>query len=99
MLYEVITQEAFQPFRTRRVAQLSQRFRLDLAYALARHVELLADFLERVIGIHLDAEAHAQHLGLPGGEAVQDVLGDELEAGIQGCVRRGQGGLVLDEVV
>jgi hypothetical protein len=41
--------------------QLAQRLGLDLADALAGHRELLADFLQRVIGVHADAEAHAQH--------------------------------------
>src|SRR5256885_9343736 len=30
-------------------------------YAFARHRELLADFLQRVVGVHADAKAHAQH--------------------------------------
>ena len=41
--------------------QLAQRLGLDLANALAGHRELLADFLQRVIGVHADAEAHAEH--------------------------------------
>jgi hypothetical protein len=43
--------------------QLAQRFGLDLADAFARHRELLADFFQRVVGVHADAdaEAHAQH--------------------------------------
>src|SRR5678815_5936654 len=53
-----------QLVRAARVLELADRLRLDLADALARHVELLADFLQRVVGRHLDAEAHAQDLGL-----------------------------------
>src|SRR5258708_6373710 len=41
--------------------QLAQRLGLDLADALAGNRELLADFLQRVVGVHADAEAHAQH--------------------------------------
>ena len=41
--------------------QLAQRLRLDLPNPLARHRELLADFFERVVSIHTDAEPHAQH--------------------------------------
>ena len=37
--------------------ELAQRFRLDLADALAGDRELLADFLQRVVGVHADAEA------------------------------------------
>jgi len=40
-----------------RVAQLAQRLGLDLTDALARDIELLADFLEGVVGVHVDAEA------------------------------------------
>src|SRR2546430_1981014 len=35
------------------------RFRFDLPNTLSRHRELLADFFERVVGVHADAEAHA----------------------------------------
>src|SRR3546814_3541529 len=41
--------------------QLPKRLRLDLADTFTRHAELLADFFQRVIGVHADAEAHAQH--------------------------------------
>ncbi len=59
-----LIEEALESLRARGVPQLPQRLGLDLAYALARDVELLADFLERVVGGHLDAEAHAQHFRL-----------------------------------
>ena len=38
--------------------QLTQSLRLNLPDPLARHRELLADFLERVIREHPNAEAH-----------------------------------------
>ena len=41
--------------------QLAERLGLDLANAFARHRELLADFFQRMIGVHADPEAHAQH--------------------------------------
>src|SRR3990167_4067691 len=50
--------------RTRRVLEFADGLGLDLADALAGDVELLADLFQRVVGRHLDAEAHAQHLGL-----------------------------------
>src|SRR3546814_1621892 len=53
------------------VLQLPERLGLDLADALAGHRELLADFLEGVVGVHADAEAHAQHAFLARGEARQ----------------------------
>src|SRR5579864_3773772 len=43
------------------VLELAQRLGLDLADALAGDRELLADFLEGVVGVHADAEAHPQH--------------------------------------
>ena len=56
-----VVQEAPELSGARGVLELAQRLRLDLADALARHAELLADLLERVVGVHADAEAHAQH--------------------------------------
>ena len=41
--------------------QLPERLRFDLADTFAGDRELLADFFERVVGVHADAEAHAQH--------------------------------------
>ena len=55
----VIHQETAQLLAAARVPELTQRLGLDLADALARHIELLADFLEGVVGIHVDAKAHA----------------------------------------
>jgi hypothetical protein len=43
------------------VLELAQRLRPDLPDALARHAELLAHLLRRVIGIHADAEADVQN--------------------------------------
>src|SRR5499427_691501 len=55
-------EERAELFRAARMAQLAQRLGLDLADALARDVELLADLFQRVVGVHVDAEAHAQNL-------------------------------------
>src|ERR1700730_18390721 len=52
----VIHQEAAQLLAAARVAELAQRLGLDLTDAFARDVELLADFLESVVGVHVDAE-------------------------------------------
>src|SRR5712692_1779402 len=54
-------QEAPQHLRARRMLELAQRLRLDLADALARHRELQADLLERMVAVETDAETHAQH--------------------------------------
>ena len=66
-------EEAAQLLRAARMAQLAQRLGLDLADALAGDVELLADFFQRVVGVHVDAEAHAQHLGLARRQAGEHV--------------------------
>ena len=41
--------------------QLAQGLCLDLANTLAGNAELLANFLERVIGVHADAKTHTQN--------------------------------------
>src|SRR5690606_24075386 len=56
-------EEALQLVRAAGVAELAKGLGLDLADPLAGDVELLADLLQRVVGAHLDAEAHAQDLG------------------------------------
>src|SRR6185312_4532371 len=56
-----VVEKAAQLAAPARVLELAQRLGLDLADALARHVELLADLLERMVGVHADAEAHPQH--------------------------------------
>src|SRR5665213_3972957 len=91
-------EEAAQLFRARRVPQLAQRLRLDLANALARDVELLADLFQRVVGVHLDAEAHPQHLRLARRQRVEDVLADIAQARVDRGVGRRHRRLVLDEV-
>ena len=80
------------------MAQLAQGLGFDLADALAGDVELLADFFQRVVGVHFDAEAHAQHLGFPRRQRIEDFLGDAAQAGVHRRIGRGQGELVLDEV-
>src|SRR3954465_1320657 len=71
-----LVQEALQPLRPGRMAELPQRLGLDLADAPPRDVELLADFLKRMVSGHLDAEAHAQHLGLARGQGIEHLFGD-----------------------
>ena len=53
------------------VAQLAQRLGFDLADALARDGELLADFFERVLASVLHPEAHLDDLFLTRGEHLQ----------------------------
>src|SRR4051812_50037470 len=91
-------EERAQLLRPRRVPQLPQGLGLYLPDALARHVELLADFFQRVVGVHLDAEAHAQHLRLARREGIQHVLGGFAKRRVERAVGRRETGLVLDEV-
>src|SRR5690606_15181014 len=53
---------------------------------------------QRVVGIHVDAEAHAQYLGFTGSEAGQHFAGGFLEAFHSGRVDRRFHGAVLDEI-
>ena len=62
------------------MTQFAQCFCFDLPDAFTRDVELFADFLERVIGIHVDTETHAQHLGFARREAGEHRVRGFLEA-------------------
>ena len=53
--------------RPRRMLQLAKRLCLNLPDAFAGDAELLADLFQRVIGVHADAEAHAEHALFAGG--------------------------------
>src|SRR6202000_2788781 len=84
--------------RPRRVLQLAQGLRLDLTDAFARDRELLADFFQRVVGVHADAKAHAQHALFARGERGQHARRGfaqvRLDRGINGEDRV----FVLDEI-
>ena len=58
-----------------RVLELAQGLGFDLADAFAGDAELLADFLKRVVGVHADAEAHAQDALFARGERGQNARG------------------------
>src|SRR3546814_18006951 len=85
-------EETAQLLRAARVAQLSKRLGLYLADPLAGDVELLADFLAGVVGVHVDAESHAQHLGLARGRAGEHVANGSHQVGVGGGFDRGLGG-------
>ena len=79
LLFAVIglVQEILELLAAAGVAQLAQRLGLDLADALARDVELLADLFERTGTAVLNAEAELQDLFLArceGGEHVDELL-------------------------
>src|SRR5437764_11679056 len=81
-----VVQEAAQLPRPARMLELAQRLGLDLADALARHRELLADLFQRVVGVHADAEAHAEYTLLARREQCE-------------CARRGLAQVRLDDGV
>src|SRR5690349_18351357 len=56
-----VVEEAAELPAAARMLELAQRLGFDLADAFAGHTELLADFLERVVGVHANTEAHAEH--------------------------------------
>src|ERR1043166_6458860 len=75
-----LIEEAPQEHRSRRVLELAQGLRLDLADALAQHRELLADLVEGMIAGGPDAEPHAQHAFLAGIERGEHAGGGVAQA-------------------
>ena len=49
------------------VAEFSQGFGFNLSNTFSGNVELFADFFQGVVGIHVDAETHAQYFRFSGG--------------------------------
>src|SRR5215469_14709330 len=74
--------------RTRRMTQLTQRFRLDLADALASDCERLTDLLEGVFGAIFQTEAHLDHLLLASGQRTENIRRLLLEVDIDDRLRR-----------
>ena len=64
------------------MAQLAQRLGFNLSNALARDVKLLADFLEGVVGIHVDTERMRSTLASRGVRPASTSLRRFLQAGI-----------------
>src|SRR5690554_6954496 len=93
-----VVEEAAQVVTAGGVTQLAQGLGFDLTDTLPGDVELLADFFQGVIRIHVDTEAHAQYLGFPCGESGEDLAGGFLEVFHGGRVDRRFHGAVLDEV-
>src|SRR6266576_583311 len=62
------------------MSQLAQRFRFDLADALARHGEMLPDFFKRMFAsVGTEAEPHFNNLFFSRRERLQDFFGDFAE--------------------
>src|ERR1043165_2786518 len=94
----LVLDERLEALAARRVAQLAERLRLDLADALAGDLEVLADFLERVIALLADAEAHAEDLLLARRERREHLAGLVREVDADDALARRDDRLVLDEV-
>ena len=78
--------------------QLAERFGFDLADAFAGDGELLADFFERVVGVHADAKAHAQDAFFAGRERSEHAGGGFAQVGVDRRIDRQHRVAVLDEV-
>src|SRR4051812_19671160 len=84
--------------RPRRMAQLAQRLRFDLANPFARDREALTDFLERVLAAVADAEPHLDRLLLARRQRLQDRLGLLLQVQVDHRFGRRDHLAILDEV-
>src|SRR4051794_21000593 len=91
-------QERAQFARPRRMAQLAQRLRFDLANPFARDREALTDFLERVLAAVADAEPHLDHLLLTRRQRLEDRLGLLLQVQVDHRFGRRDHLAILDEV-
>ena len=63
----LLVEEAAQVIGAGGVAQFAQCLGFDLTNPLARHVKLLADLFQGVVGVHIDTKAHTQHFGFTRG--------------------------------
>ncbi len=69
--------KALEHTGTGRMAQFSQRLRLDLANALARDVKILSHFFERaLVTFTIQPEAHANYALFTRAQRLQHVAGD-----------------------
>src|SRR5687767_12547398 len=98
LVRSALVEEAAQHARAARMLELAQRLGLDLANALAGHRELLADLFQRVVGVHADAEAHAQHALFARRQRRQHARGALAQIALNGGLERDHRVLVLDEV-
>src|SRR3954454_10453609 len=91
-------EERTELLRARRMGQLAERLRLDLANPFARHIERAADFFERVLGAVADAEAHLEDLLLARGERAQDFVRLLFQVRDDHVIDRGDHAAIFDEV-
>src|SRR5262249_17241427 len=98
MATDSIVQKAPQLAASARMLELAQRLGLDLADALARHRELLAGPLKRVVGVPADAQAPAHHRLLAWRERRQHARRRLAQVRLDRGIDRQDRVLVLDEV-
>src|SRR2546425_10445107 len=91
-------QEAPELLRARWVPELAQGFGLDLADALPRDGEVLADLLQRVLAAVGQAEAQPQHLLLARRERVEDLVRLLAQGEADDRLHRRHDLLVLDKI-
>src|SRR3984957_7758324 len=90
--------EAFEAAGSAGLAQLAERFRLDLADTFAGDGELFADFLKGVVGLLPDAEAHAQDLLLARRESREHLARLLAKVALDSSLDRRGRELVLDKI-
>src|SRR5471032_638956 len=93
-----LVEEAAQHPGAARVLQLAQCLGLDLADTFAGYRELLADLFERVVGVHADAEAHAQHALLARRKSCKNARRALAKVALDRGLERDDGVRILDEV-
>src|ERR1022692_4448459 len=91
-------EEAFELSAADRMLQFADCLRLDLADALAGHLEDSAHLFERVGVTVAQAVAQLDDLALAVGQRLEDVFDLVLEHFLRGSVDRRLGAFVLDEV-
>src|SRR5581483_12333220 len=91
-------EERTQHAAAARELELAQRLGLDLPDTFASHGELLPDFLECVVGIHADAESHAQDALLARRQRGQYARRAFAQIALDRRLERDDRVLVLDEV-
>ena len=80
------------------MAELAQRLGFDLADALARHIEFLADLFERMRLSVDQTEAHAKHLLFARGKRREHFFKLLAQQRIRRLFRRLRGFVVLNEI-
>ncbi len=80
--YRRALEKRFELAAPRWMAELSQRFGLDLPDALARDRKALSDFFERVLASVADAEAHLDDFLFSRCQRLEDRFGHLLQVGV-----------------